>query len=224
MRIAVISDVHAEAARLEQALAAIEGRSPDQIWCLGDSVGLGSEPGAVVAAIRERCDLVLAGAYDLAAGYRLDSFYDALAPPLRRSIDLAREQLSPDGLDWLAGLPAVDRYDGVDAVFGALPHPKTGFLSEQDPELARTHFRMQEGSLSLFGLTHRALALSEADGELEAVEPADGERIELAEDRRWALNPGSCGVPQAEGLADRRPGWMLLEPEERWCSWHRLDG
>ena len=44
MRVAVISDIHANYHALEAVFAAIDRESPDEIWCLGDLVGYGPRP------------------------------------------------------------------------------------------------------------------------------------------------------------------------------------
>ena len=44
MRVAVISDIHANLHALEAVVEAIEREAPDAIWCLGDLVGYGPQP------------------------------------------------------------------------------------------------------------------------------------------------------------------------------------
>ena len=48
MRIAVISDIHANLPALEAVLADVDGESPDELWCLGDVVGYGPHPNECV--------------------------------------------------------------------------------------------------------------------------------------------------------------------------------
>jgi predicted phosphodiesterase len=65
VRVAVISDVHGDLSALEVVLASIDATEPDEIWCLGDIVGLGGhEPAEAVELVRERCGLALAGNHD----------------------------------------------------------------------------------------------------------------------------------------------------------------
>jgi predicted phosphodiesterase len=44
MRVAVISDIHANEAALEAVLEEIDAVSVDAVWCLGDIVGYGPAP------------------------------------------------------------------------------------------------------------------------------------------------------------------------------------
>ena len=41
MRVAVISDVHANLHALEAVLGSVDDARPDTVWCLGDVVGYG---------------------------------------------------------------------------------------------------------------------------------------------------------------------------------------
>ncbi len=54
MRIALISDVHANLVALEAVLADAEGRGAEAIWNLGDTVGYGPDPNGVVARLLVR--------------------------------------------------------------------------------------------------------------------------------------------------------------------------
>jgi predicted phosphodiesterase len=51
MRILVISDIHANYTALEAVLK--DAGEVDETWCLGDMVGYGPDPNAVVEQIRE---------------------------------------------------------------------------------------------------------------------------------------------------------------------------
>ena len=65
MRVAVISDIHGDLDALRQVLTAIDRAATEQIWCVGDLVGLGATaPAEVVDLVRDRCALALAGNHD----------------------------------------------------------------------------------------------------------------------------------------------------------------
>ena len=54
MRALILSDIHANLEALEAVLADARARGGfDAIWCLGDTVGYGPDPGACVDRIRE---------------------------------------------------------------------------------------------------------------------------------------------------------------------------
>jgi len=66
VRVAVISDIHANYHALAAVLSQVTDEGPDEIWCLGDVVGYGPEPNRCCEIVRERADLCLAGNHDLA--------------------------------------------------------------------------------------------------------------------------------------------------------------
>ena len=65
MRIAVLSDVHANLRALEAVLAEVDAGGCDGIWCLGDLVGYGPKPNECAALLQERATICLAGNHDL---------------------------------------------------------------------------------------------------------------------------------------------------------------
>lgn len=114
MRVAVISDIHADLAALERVLAAIEAAGPDEVWCLGDIVGLGgSEPAEVVDAVRRTCAVGLAGNQDAWVTGALT--LDMLALPRQQTeLKWQRAQLSDDQLAWLADRPSYASRSGIE--------------------------------------------------------------------------------------------------------------
>ena len=70
VRVAVLSDIHANVAALDAVLAVIP--SVDEVWQLGDVVGYGPEPDAVVGRLREIGARGVRGNHDAAAVGELD--------------------------------------------------------------------------------------------------------------------------------------------------------
>jgi predicted phosphodiesterase len=102
MRIALISDIHANLVALNAALADIQRVGVDQIICLGDVVDLGPRPRATLARIRALGCPVVMGNHD--------PFYERLTGPLSLLPlhDWVRAQLSAADLDFLrAGVPTL---------------------------------------------------------------------------------------------------------------------
>jgi len=55
MRIAIVSDVHANADALRAVLDDIDRRNVRAVVCLGDTVGYGAEPAEVLDLLFESC-------------------------------------------------------------------------------------------------------------------------------------------------------------------------
>lgn len=64
MKIAVISDIHANLPALEETLKSIEEHDIDVIYCLGDLVGYNVWPNAVISEMRKRKIPTIAGNHD----------------------------------------------------------------------------------------------------------------------------------------------------------------
>ena len=70
MRVLVISDVHANYTALEAVLK--DAGQVDETWCLGDLVGYGPDPNAVVEEARDIANLTcILGNHDMAVIGRL---------------------------------------------------------------------------------------------------------------------------------------------------------
>jgi predicted phosphodiesterase len=103
MRLALISDIHANLEALEATFYDIAERSIDRIVCLGDIVGYNSDAAACIALIRGADCVCVAGNHDLAVCGRITTrnFSSAAA----RAVAWTRQQLSADDLDFLENLP-----------------------------------------------------------------------------------------------------------------------
>jgi protein phosphatase len=71
-RIAIISDIHGNMPALEAVLHDIEQRGIKRVVCLGDLVGKGPEPDQVIDRIRDACEVVVQGNWDLGISYKQD--------------------------------------------------------------------------------------------------------------------------------------------------------
>lgn len=64
MRLAVFSDIHGNLQGATAVLRHIEARGADVVWCGGDLVGYGANPGEVIEAIQRRGIPTIMGNYD----------------------------------------------------------------------------------------------------------------------------------------------------------------
>lgn len=72
MKIALLSDIHANLPALEACLTSIDDMKPDAIYCLGDLVGYNTWPNEVINTIRARAIPSIAGNYDQGIGMHGD--------------------------------------------------------------------------------------------------------------------------------------------------------
>ncbi len=213
MRIAVLSDIHANYHALEAVLAAVDAEGVDELWCLGDTVGYGPRPNRCCAIVRERTALCLAGNHDLAVIGKLsvDEFNGDAAAAVRWT----QEVLEDDARAFLASLEPTAKREGVELFHGSPLDPVWDYvLSEAAAFLS---FRTTSAPLLLVGHSHVALALSWNGTDLGGGLAGESE-VDLAE-QRWLLNPGSVGQPRGN---DPRAAWLLIDDQERRATFRRV--
>lgn len=136
MRYAIFSDVHGNLAALDAVLDDIRqvglqtGRRVDQIWCLGDVVGYGPEPGLCVRRVRDRCDICIPGNHDWAATARIDlaDFSEFAA----ESAHWTRSQLSDPEFTYLLALPPTTGVGDFTLAHGSPSDPIWEYLTTED--------------------------------------------------------------------------------------------
>ncbi|MGA2321095.1 MAG: metallophosphoesterase family protein [Solirubrobacteraceae bacterium] len=216
MKVAVISDIHANRHAFEATLEAIAAGDAAEVWCLGDLVGYGAEPDACVELAREHVAVCLAGNHDLAVRDEipLDEFSRgaSLAAQWTREVIAAEnlaflESLSPQGEEGSVGLYHASPRDPVwEYVLSAL--------------LADLCLDEQRHRVCLIGHSHVALSFSRRDAELATGEPRrKGAKLDIAAGE-WLLNPGSVGQPRD---GDPRASWLLLDLDENRACFHRTE-
>jgi predicted phosphodiesterase len=203
VRVAVISDVHANLYALDAVLAAIDRERPDAIWCLGDTVGYGPRPNECCELVRDRAELTLIGNHDLvalgAAGVALDEFNpEAAAASLWTS-----DQLSVESRQFLEALEPTAEREGVQLFHGSPRDPIWEYVLTE--LVALESLAMTEAPLVLVGHTHVATAVRLEGEKLEGGVAPDGFEAQL-DVGRWLLNPGSVGQPR-----DGNPDAAFLE-------------
>lgn len=214
MRVAVLSDIHANLVALDAVLAAVDG--VDEVWQLGDIVGYGPDPDGVVDRLREVGALGVRGNHDAAAVGELD--LDWFNPDARRAIEWTRETAAPATVAWLRSRPEIEVRSGVALVHGSYRDPIWEYVT--DAVIARASLdRLPEhdATVGLFGHTHLPVAFRGDGGRVVAVEPPN-EPLAIDE-RPILLNPGSVGQPRD---GDPAASAMVLDLERRRASWVRV--
>ena len=211
MRIAVLSDIHANITALDAVLAAMP--SVDEVWQLGDVVGYGPEPDLVVARLREIGAIGVRGNHDAAAigGLEIEQFnVDA-----RRAMEWTRAAISEDTRAWLAALPERIEREGFTLVHGSPRDPVWEYVTSTP--VARAGLTSMQTAVGFNGHTHVPVAFVEEDGRIEVTSPGTGSRIAL-DGRRMLLNPGSGGQPRDAIPAS---SWLLLDTTAGEATWQR---
>jgi predicted phosphodiesterase len=162
MRVAVISDIHANRQALEAVLAATDAIGADELWCLGDLVGYGADPNDCVQLVREHASVCLAGNHDLAVTgeLRLDDFSRGAALAARWTLDV----IGDSELEWLSSLSSKAKSEEVGLFHGSPRDPVWEYVIST--LLADLCFDTMRTRTGLIGHSHVALAFHRTETEL----------------------------------------------------------
>lgn len=110
MKLAFISDIHANLPALEAVLADIEHHQPDDIYCLGDLVNFAGWDHEVISLICKKGITCVQGNHDEGVGYSHANFpysYSTEAQKIfgKYAAELSIRTLSPADKSYLCGLP-----------------------------------------------------------------------------------------------------------------------
>jgi predicted phosphodiesterase len=216
MRIAVLSDIHANYHALEAVLAAVDAERVDEVWCLGDTVGYGPRPNRCCTIVRERTAVCLAGNHDLAVTGEIPLGEFSRGASL--AAQWTREVIAPENLAYLQTLKP-QGHEGIVGLYHASPRDPVWeyVLSTLLAELCLDE---QSHRVCLVGHSHVALSFVRRQGELATGEPRrNGAQLDLAAGE-WLINPGSVGQPRD---GDPRASWLLLDLDGLTASFLRTD-
>jgi predicted phosphodiesterase len=209
MKYALISDVHSNLPALEAVLSDIDGRDDvGAVYHLGDLVGYAPWPDEVVALVKERGIMGIAGNYDSTVATDYDHCGCKAESPRGEelshlSYEWTRAHVAPETKRFLGALPF-----GMDlrprgghksrpqlVLVHGTPTLNTLYWTEDRPDsFARkmaTAAGVREGDLIAFGHTHKPWTRE-----------VDGVRL---------VNTGSVGKPKD---GDWRAGYVLVEAGE----------
>jgi len=216
MRLAIISDVHGNLEALGAVWADMQELGVDKVYCLGDSVGYGPDPQAVVDELAARGVAGVMGNHEL--GLTDDASLEWFNSQARAALETTRGLLKPATLASFADLPRHLSVHGLRLVHGLPPDsPLTYLFEASDTELVRVMSGLEE-EISLVGHTHE-LGLVRLKARRVEHQPLQEGRTELTRDARWLINVGAVGQPRD---GDPRAKYVVVEPGEGWVELRRV--
>lgn len=207
MRLAVLSDIHGNLEALKQVLADMKGCRIDQRICLGDMVGYGPDPEAVVRLIRKLKIPSVLGNHELAL--IKPKYLRWFNPVCRESLLRTKDLLDPGTVDYFKTLPPNLIMGQALFVHGCPPDSMLTYLfavSEADLEPI---IRQRPETLFFVGHTHELLWMS-FDGKTVASNPLGRETVALRPDRKYVINVGSVGQPRD---GDNQAKYLIWDDE-----------
>jgi diadenosine tetraphosphatase ApaH/serine/threonine PP2A family protein phosphatase len=220
MRYLVLTDIHANLEALQACLADAKPRGYDETLVLGDLVGYGADPNAVVALVQElKPKAIVRGNHDkVACGLEQAEGFNAVA---RSAAHWTFEMLTPEHRIWLADLPKgpVEVDELVEICHGS-PFDEDAYIFDETDALRA--LKASSRPLCLFGHTHYPVTFQlNSGGQLEAIGPAAANetRLELRDDVLYMVNPGAVGQPRD---GDPRAAYAIVDVAKRHVDLFRL--
>ena len=222
MRLAILSDIHANLEALQATLRRIAAEGIPRIVCLGDIVGYNANPSECIALLQQLDTVWVAGSHDRAVTGQITTA--GFSTTAVKAVAWTRKHLAEDVLNFLSQLPVKVSVDNtLVAVHGAL-HPEVGCETVRldTDERRRLSFealvRHPSGArICAFGHTHRLGIFEMRDGQVQEL-PSD--EAVLREDAYYLINPGAVGEPRR---ADQRATYMVLDTAERTVCVRRIE-
>ena len=214
MKVAVVSDIHANWHALDAVLADVEVQSPAEVWCLGDLVGYGPQPNRCTDAIRERAQICLAGNHDLGVIGSVD--LADFSPDAATVARWTATTLEDGARGFLESLSPTGERNGAQMFHGSPKDPVWEYVLSEGA--ARNALDMTTSELVLVGHSHIPIALRLADGTIAGGLARGGSEVDLSQGR-WLLNPGAVGQPRD---GDPRAAYLLIDLEARRAHFRRV--
>ena len=220
MRLALLSDLHANLRAFQACVAHARAQGATQFAVLGDIVGYGAEPAQVVDAVRALAAegaVVLKGNHDELAvsGASGDTMEAAGAAWTHAQLDGAqRAYLDALPLDALAGDTLL--------VHATADEPAAWHYADNVPRVQRSlEAAAARGARRVFvGHVHaQRLYFEGMRGAPTAFDPTPGVAIPLAPHRRWLATVGSVGQPRD---GDARAMYAIFDAAGSRLTFHRV--
>ena len=189
MRIAILSDLHANLEATEAVLADARKRDCTDYVCLGDVVGYNANPHECVEIVQKLECPVVKGNHDEQAS--LEESSRDFNPLAEMAINWTREQLSDRDKEWLRGLPFTRPVRDFTIVHATLDSPERWdyVFNTLDAVPSFTH---QDTTVCFFGHTHVAGAFVRDDG----VKRVKVDQLTIEPAKKYLVNTGSVGQPR----------------------------
>ena len=218
MRYLVLSDIHANLEAFEAVLTAAGPLTYERVLVLGDLVGYGADPNAVIDRIRElKPHALIRGNHDkVGSGLESPEGFNAVA---KNAIRWTYEALSPENREWLAALPAGPLVvDDLIEICHGTPFDEDAYVFDDLDALRSLH--AAERDLCLFGHTHVQVgyALTGDQFTLTTIDDTRPLTIPLPGGGKHMVNPGSVGQPRD---GDPRAAFAIADTDRREVTIHR---
>ncbi len=194
MKIAIISDIHANIEALQAVFSKVDELHPDVIICLGDLVGYGPFPNECIERIREKEISTVLGNHDAAitGSQNMEMFRE----PNRSLLKWTASQVTKDNLSYLMELPLTMKFDNSIAAHASPSDPHKWPYMDSAVK-CRNLFSEFDEDFCFIGHTHVPGLIPEQPG-----------IFRIKSGIRYIINPGSVSQSRDQ---DKRASFGLMD-------------
>ncbi len=217
MKVALISDIHANLAALEAVLKHLDQQAPDAIYCLGDLVGYGPQPNEVIDIIRARNIPCVEGNHD--AGVTGHMPLDHFREPNRSVIDWTRKNLTPENLAYLKSLPLTRTVEFDPIPTSHVPRPTVYVVHASPVEPHKWQYLNSAVKCrqALDAVPHDIVCVGHTH--IPGIVANELGVFGMEKGYRYVVNPGAVGQSRDE---DPRAAYAILDLDAFTCTFHRI--
>jgi len=218
VRLALLSDIHANLEALEACLADARERGAERFALLGDFVGYGADAEATIDIVMRLAHdgaVVIKGNHDAAMERAAGYFND----DARAALDHARNTLREDQLRFLAGLPLTVQHATSLFVHASAASPARWDYIDSASAALRC-VQATNCTRTFCGHVHdQLLYFVNAMGRMTKFRPTSGAAIPMRGTRQWLAIVGTVGQPR-----DRNPAaaYAIFDDEAREITFLRV--
>jgi diadenosine tetraphosphatase ApaH/serine/threonine PP2A family protein phosphatase len=195
MIIALLSDIHANLEALNACLKHAAETGTERFVFLGDLVGYGADPQAVVDIIARYAAqgaLVIKGNHDEA----VEKTHSYMNDSLREVIQWTRSTLSVEARAFLSALPLHARDGDISFVHASAASPQRWTYIDS-PAQAQRCIEAANTTYTFAGHVHeQELYFEIGSGKATLFRPVPGSAVPIGRHRRWLAIVGSVGQPR----------------------------
>jgi len=217
MRLAVLSDIHANQEALEAVLRDTWRRQVSQYVCLGDIVGYGASPNECINMLvcLPDCPCVL-GNHDAA----VLGLPGNMTRGARRVVNWTRKQITRGGLWYLQQMKEVVRWEGILFCHSNPYRPQNWYYVSEKSYISSSFARSKEKILFV-GHTHVPVAITRKNFFCVYIRATEHSMVvPAAELNRQIFNGGSIGQPRD---GDPRASYLIYDTIKQQVEFYRVD-
>ncbi len=209
MRLAVLSDIHGNLEAFQEVLADLDRQGVDRVVSLGDNVGYGPEPEAVVRLLQARGIPSVLGNHEW--GLCRPEHLGWFNPGAQRALVRTGELMGEEALCTCCSLPRFRTWEGSRFVHGFPPDDVVTYLFSVDHDTLEQTLRDMDEEICFVGHTHELVLVRLGGGGVD-VRPLDPGVVSLDVEGPWLVNAGSVGQPRD---GDNRAKYVIWDPQAR---------